>query len=159
MKPFRNPKLSEAELCPCADLVRDLLRYPAEACLWIWNSGTYQDPGLQTLRREHTTVRPRVLDSSRPKQTDRPQLRYKDVCKRDLNAFEFDLNRWEALASDRSAWRPSQFEETLALHTEAKRHRSTDYICTQCGRDCHSRIGLSSHTRRCSIATVQSVTP
>ena len=28
--------------------------------------GTYQDPGIQSLRREHTAVRQRFLDSSRP---------------------------------------------------------------------------------------------
>ena len=101
---------------------------------------------------------------------DRSQLCYKDVCKRDLKDLEIDLNRWETLASDRLAWRQAvqqiifQFEETrLALQTEAKRQRrkvrsqgdrpATDYICSQCGRDCHSRIGLSSHARRCSRAT------
>ncbi|KAJ7316921.1 hypothetical protein JRQ81_003083, partial [Phrynocephalus forsythii] len=26
----------------------------------------------------------------------RPQLRYKDICKRDLKALGMDLNRWEA---------------------------------------------------------------
>ena len=53
----------------------------------------------------------------------------------------------------------SQFEEALALQTEAKRQRRTDCICSQCERDCHSRIGLSSHTRRCSRATIQSASP
>ena len=49
----------------------------------------------------------------------RPQLRYKEICKRDLKALGMDLNRWETLTSERSAWRQavqhglSQFEETL----------------------------------------------
>uniref|UniRef100_A0A2D4LA72 Uncharacterized protein n=1 Tax=Micrurus spixii TaxID=129469 RepID=A0A2D4LA72_9SAUR len=49
----------------------------------------------------------------------RPQLRYKDICKRDLKAFGMDINSWETLTSDRSAWRLKtqhgllQFEETL----------------------------------------------
>ena len=91
--------------------------------------------------------------------TGRPQLCYKDVCKRDLKALKIDLSRCETLASGRSAWRQavqqglSQFGEALALQTEAKRQRKkvrgqgdgpvTDYVCSQCGRDCHSRIGLS----------------
>ncbi|KAJ7317013.1 hypothetical protein JRQ81_003175, partial [Phrynocephalus forsythii] len=29
----------------------------------------------------------------------RPQLRYKDICKRDLKALGMDLNRWETLTS------------------------------------------------------------
>ena len=44
-----------------------------------------------------------LVQGKRP--TGRPLLRYKDVCKRDLKALEIDLNRWETLASDRSAWR------------------------------------------------------
>ena len=35
----------------------------------------------------------------------RPQLRYKDICKWDLKALGMDLNRWETLTSERSAWR------------------------------------------------------
>ena len=31
----------------------------------------------------------------------RPQLRYKDICKRDLKALGMDLNRWETLISER----------------------------------------------------------
>ena len=54
----------------------------------------------------------------------------------------------------------SQFEEALVQQAEAKRQsrkqqnqgagQGTDWICLQCGRDCHSRIGLFSHTRLCS---------
>ena len=57
----------------------------------------------------------------------RPQQRYKEICKRDLKALEMDLNRWETLTSERSAWRQavhrglSQFEETLVQQAEAKR--------------------------------------
>ena len=35
----------------------------------------------------------------------RPQLRYKDVCKRDLKALEIDPESWEDIAADRSSWR------------------------------------------------------
>ena len=59
--------------------------------------------------------------------TGRPQLRYKDACKRDLKALGIDINGWEILASERSAWRQavqeglSEFEETLAEQAEIKR--------------------------------------
>ena len=33
----------------------------------------------------------------------RPQLRYKDVCKRDMKALEIDPEGWEDIAADRSA--------------------------------------------------------
>ena len=104
--------------------------------------------------------------------TDRPQLRYKDVWKRALKALGIDINGWETLASNRSAWRQAvqqgllEFEETLAEQAETKRQTrkaqnqgdrpATDQICPLCGRDYHSRIGLSSHTRRCSRASNQS---
>ena len=100
----------------------------------------------------------------------RPQLRYKDICKRDLKALGMDLSRCETLTSDRSAWRQvlhhglSHFEETLVQQAEAKRQsrnqanqgagQGTD--CLQCGRDCHSGIGLLSHSRCCSKSSIQS---
>ncbi|CAH1266854.1 Hypp3594 [Branchiostoma lanceolatum] len=39
------------------------------------------------------------------RRTWRPQLRFKDVCKRDLKALDIDTEHWEDLASDRSRWR------------------------------------------------------
>ena len=66
-----------------------------------------------------------LVQGNRPR--GRPQLRYKDICKWDLKALEMDLNRWETLTSEHSAWRHavhhglSQFEETLAQQAEAKR--------------------------------------
>ena len=100
---------------------------------------------------------------SRPK--GRPKLRYKDVCKRDLKALNIDSSTWEAIACERSTWRQAvregilHLEETLAEQSEAKRLKrkasvnqpATSFICSNCQRDCHSRIGLISHTRRCSI--------
>jgi len=74
-----------------------------------------------------------------------------------------------------SAWRQavqqglSEIENTLAEQAETKRHTrkarnqgdrlATDHIWSLRGRDCHSRIGLFSHTRRCSRTTNQSGTP
>ena len=98
--------------------------------------------------------------------TGRPQLRFKDVCKRDLKASNIDQNNWKATALKRSAWRQtvqkglSNFEETLAQRHREKRMRrkaaahadrpASDFVCVLCHRDCHSRIGLVSHNRRCT---------
>ena len=57
----------------------------------------------------------------------RPQLRYKDICKWDLKALGLDLNRWETLTSEHSAWGQavhhdhSHFEETLVQQAKARR--------------------------------------
>ncbi|XP_069191779.1 uncharacterized protein [Procambarus clarkii] len=37
--------------------------------------------------------------------TGRHQLRFKDACKRDLKQMNFEINTWEAVAAERSAWR------------------------------------------------------
>ena len=34
-----------------------------------------------------------------------PQLRYKDVCKRDMKALDINIESWEDLAADRAMWR------------------------------------------------------
>ena len=34
----------------------------------------------------------------------RPQLRFKDVCKRDTRALEIDPESWEDIVADRSSW-------------------------------------------------------
>jgi len=40
--------------------------------------------------------------------TGRPQLRFKDVCKRDLQALDITQTLWEVTATDRAAWRHSK---------------------------------------------------
>ena len=37
--------------------------------------------------------------------TGRPQLRFKDVCKRALQALAINTDSWEVTATDRDAWR------------------------------------------------------
>ena len=44
-----------------------------------------------------------LVQGKRP--TSRPQMRFKDVCKRDLKALNIDQNNWEATALKWSAWR------------------------------------------------------
>ena len=97
----------------------------------------------------------------------RPQLRYKDVCKRDIKALSIDQNTWEAIALERSTWRRtvrsglSLFEDSLSQLQEERRARRkattaqpykevSKFICAICHRDCHSRNGLISHSRRCN---------
>ena len=105
----------------------------------------------------------------------RPQLQHKEICKWDLKALGMDINRWETLTSECSSLEQalhhdlSQFEENLVQQAEAKRQsrnqqnqgagEETDCICFQCGRDCHSRIVLPSHTRCCSKSSIQSTLP
>ena len=61
--------------------------------------------------------------------TGRPQLRLKDICKRDLKSMNINTNAWETLAKDRSAWMEAvkdgldTFEERPTSNTEEKRRR------------------------------------
>ena len=62
----------------------------------------------------------------RKDQQDDPNLRFKDVWKRDLQAFGINTDSWEVTATDRDAWRHtvkvglSQYEETQRVKTEEK---------------------------------------
>ena len=96
----------------------------------------------------------------------RPQLRYKDVCKRDLKALDINIQCWEDMAADRNSWRSTlqrqlkageEQIQTLAEEKRAKRKARTSeadpatiHTCVRCGKVCLSRIGLSSHSRRCA---------
>ena len=97
----------------------------------------------------------------------RPMLRFKDVCKRDMRSADIDPETWEETAADRSAWRQavrSGVERAEAKRDQQWRDRrerqrahaasqytapSSPHICSNCHRDCHSKIGLYSHSRRC----------
>lgn len=105
--------------------------------------------------------------------TGRPQLRYRDVCKRDMQAANISIETWEEVASDRNAWRHAvksgteKSEKERAITREGKRQRrkasianqpnDSVFTCNGCDRDCHSRIGLHSHRRRCSSTSAQSI--
>ena len=130
--------------------------------------GRRQDPGKDHLYGE--------LARSKPP-TGRPQLRYKDVCIRDLKAIDIELTTRKAVASDWTALRQtvqkglSSFEQSLTQQAEAKRKKkkargqadrpATDFTCVQCGRDCHFRVGFPSYTRsrRYISITTQRATP
>jgi hypothetical protein len=56
--------------------------------------------------------------------TGRPQLRYKDVCKRDLKNLGKDLKIWEVLASWRSLHDGlTKHEETFVQQSTTRRQR------------------------------------
>ena len=94
----------------------------------------------------------------------RPMLRFTDVCKRDLMAAEIEVNTWESAAADRTSWRRriragtiisdsnrfDNWKQKKDKQNERKHlNLSSNYKCRKCNRDCHSRIGLHSHNRRC----------
>ena len=96
------------------------------------------------------------------RRTGRPQLRYRDVVKRDMKAVGIDTETWENLAANRSQWRGAVTkhlktgeEKLTQAATERRVHRKlyvssvqqTAYTCNTCNKDCHSRIGLHSHSR------------
>ena len=98
----------------------------------------------------------------------RPRLRYKDTCKRDMKCSAICIQSWESLAECRDPWRTAvqsgtkqaeqdrtdcQRKKRAARKSAPTEHAATAHTCRLCGRDCHSRIGLYSHARRCSSQT------
>ena len=88
-----------------------------------------------------------------------PQLRYKDVCKRDMKALDINTESWEDAAADGNKWRCvlhkqlKSGEEKIQTSADEKRAKRkaciatatpTSHTCKKCGRDCLSRIGLIS---------------
>ena len=96
--------------------------------------------------------------------TDRPHLRNKDVCVRDMKAVDVDTMSWEGLAADRAKWRSALKQhlntggDKLMAAAAGKRARrkegsssirpGTTHRCDVCNTDCHSYICLFSHKRR-----------
>ena len=92
----------------------------------------------------------------------RSQLRYNDLCKRDMNALDINIQRREDMAADRDSWRSmlqiqlKAGEEQIQMLAEEKRARSTEvdlktsHTCVRCGKVFLSRIGLFSPSRRCA---------
>ena len=95
----------------------------------------------------------------------RSVLKFKDACNRDMKACDISPKDWEAVAEDRTAWRQAthrgieRADEKRHQHAAEKRMRrkqkaalppmSSCFVCFGCGKDCHSRIGLHSHSGRC----------
>ena len=96
---------------------------------------------------------------------------FKDICKWDLKAGNINASGWEAVAADCSSWRPvikagiqmseQKREDQWEVRGQFRQQRTasatmepgTDYICSNCNRACHSRIGLYSHSRHCNSTT------
>ena len=77
----------------------------------------------------------------------RPALWFMGACKRDLNVCEIDSNNWKDAVCDRDSWRRTVTQNSSILP-------SSNFMCSICSKDCHLRIGLHSHTRRCSTAAI-----
>ena len=96
-----------------------------------------------------------------------PNLRYRDTSKCDMKVARIDTKIWEAVADYRGHCRSvvkagmRRGEDNRSAHEAVKRERRkqkyphsahtqpTVYICHKCGRDCHARVGLISHSRKC----------
>ncbi|GAA6101903.1 uncharacterized protein LOC116952123 [Tachysurus ichikawai] len=88
--------------------------------------------------------------------TGRPRLRYKEVCKKDMKMANINVNNWESYADDRPAQKAEKVRNTNLAKKRARRkanqqqpQQASAFTCSKCNRDCHSRIGLFSHSRRC----------
>ena len=76
-----------------------------------------------------------------------------------------DPNSWEGTADNRLLWKAAvnegvrKAEDTRNNQLADKRAKRktrtvladapTSYVCTKCSKDCHSRVGLYSHSRQC----------
>ena len=101
---------------------------------------------------------------SRPR--GRPRLRFKDTCKGDLKSAGISVQTCERTAKQRSSWKAAVStgtkEAELSRVANLRRKRAARkssqttsqkpsvYICGKCQRDCHSRIGLHSHSKKCA---------
>ncbi|XP_038054695.1 protein SREK1IP1-like [Patiria miniata] len=97
--------------------------------------------------------------------SERPTLRYKDVCKRDLKVCSVSSADLESATSDRATWRSTvtagvlQAEERRKSQWEERRTRrrqrlqaapiatTTNYTCSKCQRTC-SRTDRAVHSKR-----------
>ena len=98
--------------------------------------------------------------------TGRPKLRYKDSLKANLKKCNIDTATWEKQAAVREEWRTTintkviESEQARDMAKEEKRAAArsrtpatlsdSSVVCTVCSRVCASRIGLHSHSRRCT---------
>ena len=95
----------------------------------------------------------------------RPLLCYKDTIKHDLKAVKINANSWEDTATNRDTCRhelkmqvraadKSERDRATSKRTARKlraatQRARTEHVCPKCQRDCHSKIGLLSHSRSC----------
>ena len=74
-------------------------------------------------------------------------------CIRGMGRHSFWLYSLEA-HSKKQEWKKRKRTVSNTMQSRDRRHHRTTlfFICVNCNRDCHSRIGLHSHHRRCSTA-------
>ena len=121
---------------------------------------------------EHSRLPKRVLYAklmSGSKPVGCPMLHYKDICKRDMKSSEINPDSREVATADRSNWshvvhtgvRRAETRREEQWHNKREQQRTraalaplqpTSYTCSNCSKDCLSRIGPYSHSRCCSIA-------
>ena len=87
----------------------------------------------------------KLAQGKRP--TARPQLRYKDVCKRDLKAMDVDLTTWEADCALRKACPP------LNSHSHNKLGQSERVERPEAKLTYRKRISLASRAARIATPT------
>ena len=63
--------------------------------------GRWSHPQESTLRQSYNWGK--VTTEARRR--GRPQLRFKDICKRDLKSCNIDTKLWEEIAADRNLWK------------------------------------------------------
>ena len=137
----------------------------------VTNADVLSHAGLSSMYTLLRQLRLRWLDHVRRelalarRTTARPQLRYKDVCVRDMKAVDIDTMSWEGLAADRTNWKSALKQHlktgedklmTAAADKRARRKEGSSSIrpetthrCVICDKDCNSHVGLFSHKRRC----------
>ena len=101
------------------------------------------------------------------RKTGCPLLHFKDICKRDKKSAAIDIKSWELMVEDCSTWQHlvkegiRHAENTRNMRQMEKKNirkapgikalPSTIFKCERCDKDFHSKIGLFSHQRCCSI--------
>ena len=83
-----------------------------------------------------------------------------------VKGAQINAKTWEALAKDRDTWRHKVKEGVHSAEQTARNQmaskgaarkeraassRTPPFVCPECNKDCHSRIGLHSHSRRCAL--------
>ena len=113
--------------------------------------------------------RPFIWRTGEREKTNRmtPKLRFKDICKRDLQALGINTDslgsychRQRCLETHSKSGIITIWRNTASKAEEKRLYKktvclasrpTTSFTCPMCDRDCHSRIGLHSHNRCCTM--------
>ena len=75
--------------------------------------------------------------ASKKRPNGRPQLRFKNVCKRDLKTLAIDTKTWEAAAADRATWRHTVQKGLRQLESELKQPAEEKRVTSSSGQTSH----------------------